>query len=159
MKDVAAPASGPSVRCVIIPLEGGAVLLPNTAIAEVVGYREPKPISPAPSWCLGSIQWRGVSVPLISFETVVGGLLGEIGHRARIILIYGLGEKRGKVPYYGLLAQGIPRLSRVVAEGIQPSPDGGVEHEAIAASVVVDGVAAWIPNMDVLTALMEEISL
>ncbi|MBU0499593.1 MAG: chemotaxis protein CheW [Gammaproteobacteria bacterium] len=157
MNTEAKPAQGESVRCVIIPLDGGALLLPNASVAEVVSYQAGEAVASAPPWCLGRFQWRGVRVPLISFERFIGETLGDIGHRARIIVIYGLGEGRDKAPYFGVLAQGIPRLSRVAADGIQPAEEGN-SHEAIAARVLVDGVKAWIPDVDKLTGLIETLA-
>lgn len=146
-----------SVRCVIIPLDGGAILLPNASVAEVVGYQAAMPIPSAPAWCLGRFQWRGLAVPLVAFERVIGGALLDIGHRARITVIYGLGQKAAGTPYYGLVAQGIPRLSRVLADGIQSWEDSR-GHEAIAANVIVDGIKCWIPDMDAMTELVSAIT-
>ena len=40
------------------------LLLPNTAIAEIVRYTEPQPADDAPDWLLGTMVWRGLRIPV-----------------------------------------------------------------------------------------------
>ena len=55
------------VHCLTIPLSDETALLPNSAIAEVIGFKNPAPIDDAPEWFLGYIDWREKRVPIISF--------------------------------------------------------------------------------------------
>ena len=56
------------VRSQIITLNGFNLVLPNTCIAEVINYIEPTPVEDAPEWFLGNILWRGITIPIVSFE-------------------------------------------------------------------------------------------
>lgn len=45
----------------LIATQSRSLLLPNTAIAEIVRYTEPQPAAdPAPDWLLGTMVWRGL---------------------------------------------------------------------------------------------------
>jgi len=141
--------TGDRVRSAIIPLDGMEMLLPNALVAEVIDYHDPKKIPKAPEWYLGKFQWRGKTLPLISFERIVGTVPQNAGGRMRIVVIYGLGKRRRETPYYGVVARDLPRLSRVGVSNIQ-ADNSGVAHKVVAASVLVDGEKAAIPDVDAL---------
>lgn len=147
--------SGTGVRSALIPLPEGYLLLPNAVVAEVIGYREPVNQGDAPDWLLGRIDWREKPLPVVSYERMIGRGVDEVGHRARIIVVYGLGGEGSDLPYYGILAQTIPRLSQVSEENIEEHPDAE-ENAVIAAHVLVDGEEAWIPNVDRLSLMLAE---
>ena len=158
MRSFVSKTANGGVRSALIPLSEGALLLPNAVVAEVIGYRVPEPVEGAPDWFLGRVAWREKLLPVISFEKVLGRTAGEVGHRARIIIVYGLGGDGVTLPYYAILARTIPRLSQVSAVNIEEHPDDA-QHDTVAAHVLVDGEEAWIPNVDALTNMINEASL
>ena len=56
------------IRTQIIPLTDMNLVLPNTSIAEVIGYSKPSPVKKSPDWFLGMMNWRGLTIPIVSFE-------------------------------------------------------------------------------------------
>jgi len=52
--------------CVLIPVRDQTLLLPNVAIAEIVDY-DLETDNSERRWFLGRIQWRGVSLPVLSW--------------------------------------------------------------------------------------------
>ncbi len=58
------------VRCVLLPLQHGSLLLPSAALAEMISCKEvisfkemisldkPTPMDNAPPWLLGYVAWR-----------------------------------------------------------------------------------------------------
>lgn len=144
------------VRSVVVPLNGMQLLLPNSLLAEVFGYVTPDPIANAPHWLLGSVGWRGVVLPLISFESLVGGKVVPPGIKGRVIVIYSLGEQVEKVPYIGLLATDIPRLLRASAATLQPVPDQG-PVQGVSQMALVNGEPSVIPDIDYLTGLLGKV--
>jgi chemosensory pili system protein ChpC len=139
------------IRSTIIPLDSMELLLPNAVVAEVVDYRQPKAIPGSPIWHFGMIQWRGKNLPVVSFELIIDKQLKQLGKRSRIVVLYGLGEGRQRLPYYGVASQNLPRLSHVDATNIQVDASGD-KNRFIAANVMVDGSRAIIPNVEELTA-------
>lgn len=154
-QDSATPdaAAGLAVRSLIIPLSGTTLILPNTAVAEVADYQAPQPIGAAPGWLLGMLQWRGRSIPLLTFEQFVGLPAGAAGVHARIIVCNTLGGNV-TLPFVALLAQGIPRLTGVKAEVLEPTEHDGPEQEAVAARVRFMGQEAMIPDLDAIERML-----
>ncbi len=154
-QDSATPdaAAGVAVRCLIVPLSGATLILPNTAVAEVAEYRAPQPIGAAPGWLLGMMQWRGRSIPLLTFEQFVGLPAGAAGVHARAIVCNTL-SGNVTLPFVALLAQGIPRLTGVKAEVLEPTDQDGAEQEAVAARVRFAGEEALIPDLDAIERML-----
>ncbi len=140
------------VRSVLLPLEGGVLLLPNAAVSEVIGYQNPEPMDghvDAPDWLKGILPWRERNVPLVTFESAIGQSLGEIGHRARIAICNTL-NGNADVPFVAIQLKSAPHLVRATEETISPLESPSIESEMILSSVLVNGEEAWIPNLDSL---------
>lgn len=139
----------PTVRSLIIPLNGVTLLLPNTAVAEVSNYKMPQPIGDAPAWLLGMMLWRGRSVPLLAFEPFLGRTAGVGGVHARAAVCNTL-NANPVLPFVAILAQGIPRLQELKSGMVESVARGGEGPAVVAARVLVDGREAIIPDLDVL---------
>jgi len=51
------------IRTIMAPLTDSYVVLPNSAVAEVLAYSAPDPLKDSPLWLLGEIAWHGWQVP------------------------------------------------------------------------------------------------
>ena len=153
------PQAVTQVASQILSLHGERVILPNTAVAEIIPYFEPDALSEAlsksaPEWLLGMIAWRGLSVPLISMETIFGGKYEQPGKRSSIAVINAVDSAAG-VPYFAIVTQGIPRLLQVGADTLNVIDETGDDNKAIACHVVYDGDVAVIPDMDEIEAMIK----
>ncbi len=142
------------VRSLLIPVQGGTLLLPNVAVAEVVDYQAPQAVEGGPPWLLGFIHWRGLDVPLISFEVVRGDSNPEVDPHARVAVVNSV--KGGEVAFYALLTAGIPRLVRVGDEDVMPGEAAVLPVPGEAARVLVNGAPAVIPDLDTLESLVAD---
>ena len=106
------------VRSQIIPLNGMSLVLPNTCIAEVINYSAPMPVEKAPDWFLGNLLWRGITIPVVSFEAANDVPSAEITKSTRIAVLNGVSGK-DKLSFYGVVVQGIPRLAALEQTDIQ----------------------------------------
>lgn len=153
----AAKDQGLEVRAVWVPLEDGYLLLPNALVAEVVLYNPPRPVPKTPDWLLGLASWRGQQVPLVSFERLIGRGRPRPGNKSRILVLYGLGSLAERLPYYGLLSVGMPRLYRASAQTLKPDAHQET-FPAVAQGVLVgEGInqrPAWIPDVDYLAEVI-----
>ena len=98
-----------SIRCMQLPLHHLHLLLPNSAVAEIIGYTEPEPAYRSEGWFDGRIAWRGVMVPVISFEKLCGMPAVEPGSRSRVAIVYNHTSQNESIPYLGIILQDIPR--------------------------------------------------
>lgn len=130
---------------VLIPLHNKSLLLPNVSMAELIAFRKPLPSEKTPDWHLGSLSWRGVSIPVISFEMLNGGAANSDYSRARIAVFNNVGVSE-KLPFFAVVTQGIPRSLKLVNADI--AKDATKPGPAEAAIVTVKGEVASIPNID-----------
>ncbi len=145
------------IHCLTIPLDNETALLPNAAIAEVIGYRQATPLDGAPQWFLGHIDWRDKRVPLVSFEAVSGGSVAEKKKNSRIAILNTLNGNQ-QIPYVALVTQGIPSLAIVQEAGLAEK-DSTDERQAVAANVEVGGIAAIIPDIDEIEKRLLQLNL
>ena len=137
------------LRGVVVPMGVVDVLLPNAAVAEIVGYQDPAPYVSAPGWLLGALTWRGFTLPLVSL-TMAGEEPVEAvyGQRARSVICY-TPSGNSALPYVGIAAVGPPRLARLSAQALEPI------QLRVANPFVLHGLTyaerpAWIPDMDAI---------
>lgn len=139
-----------AIHCLMIPISNEILLLPNASIAEVIGFQEPEKGSDANDWLLGRINWRDYRVPVISFELATG-IGSEVSTRkaSRIAILNTL-NGNSKLPYIGMLTQGIPHLQVVQERNIIPNTQGDNKSRFIKEYVLVNGEPAAIPDIDEL---------
>jgi chemosensory pili system protein ChpC len=75
------------IRSLWIPLREVNMLLPHVAIAEVGNFRVPDEQPDTPDWLLGTIDWRGQIIPVISLELLCGDQLPANPVYSRLIII------------------------------------------------------------------------
>ena len=143
------------IRTILAPLIDGHVLLPNSAVAEVLNFTPPEPFKQSPAWLLGEMAWHGWQVPIICFEQLVNKKnRSSVTPRSRILIIKTLGEST-QVNYIGLVIQGLPKLKKV-------TPDTLLEQEAdelpetLFSRVSIDDLPAVIPELGELTHIVEQ---
>lgn len=136
------------VRSVLMPLGGRHLLLPNAVVAEIMGYQPPDPVKGAPEWFLGNLAWRGILIPVVSFEAMQGDEVVTPGHRGRIAIMNALNH-HPRFSHYGLVVQAIPSLVRVSTDNVLPAPDSEETSDPlIRQAVELDMSPAWIPDLD-----------
>ncbi|MCQ4247316.1 chemotaxis protein [Stutzerimonas decontaminans] len=103
-----------SLTGLLMPLADRMLLMPNVAVAELIPYRAPQTAQGMPAWFLGQVQWRDLSLPLLSFEAACSGQAQPVGNAARVAVLNAVGG-RDHVKFIALLVQGIPHSIKVDA--------------------------------------------
>ena len=139
------------ISSLYLPIGEGKLVLPNVAVAEVIEYSRPKAKEGFPQYYLGDISWRGIDVPLLSFEEVNGRARPPKNTEVRIAVLNNVGTDSKKLPFVAILTQGLPRLIKISEDIIQNATKSNfpAEHSRIR----VDGEEAVIPNLDYLESL------
>ena len=140
------------IRCVVAPISQGHILVPNALMADVVTYAEPTPFDGGPEWLLGSIDWQGWNIPSISYAGLLQLVDMEPTQKAKLMIVRSLMEQQ-RMPYMGILVQGIPRLTAVTPENIEET---GEEDNRLGlfGRAQVENQAVLIPDMDRLAQLV-----
>ncbi|MFT6028303.1 MAG: chemosensory pili system protein ChpC [Oleiphilaceae bacterium] len=140
------------IACLYLPVNQQQLLLPNVSVAEVVGYQAPETPRDKPDFFLGYVTWRGISIPLISYELANGQSSNKMATNAQIAVINSIGEHHEVLPFFAIPTQGIPRLVKVASDLIKPVKSQ-TKHKAEIASIKLDGEEAIIPDLNYLEAL------
>ena len=144
-----------TLSCVMIPMSERQLLLPNVTIAEVVDYASSDAGANTPDWLVGYLDWRGLQLPVISYDAANGGSLSVPGaNRGRIVVLNTIGEHHQQVPFMALVTQGIPSQARLTEDQIRQLD--GEAGPADLMQVEVEGDSAWIPNLEYLESLANE---
>lgn len=113
----------------LIPLQGERLLVPRMCVAEVVAFTDGAADcgDGAPDWYLGTIDWNGRRLPVVSFDSTRVDEGRNKRGRARVVVFHAITPEL-KNGFYGILTQGFPQLVRVNADVLtldteQPVPE------------------------------------
>lgn len=123
------------------------LVLPNSSLAEVVTNRSDLLVMGARDGVIGKIQWRGNSVPLVSYEAAIGQAIPSYGAEARIAVIF-TPSGDPSLPYIAFSIQGVPKLVEVTDTDIVTVD--GEEHQLVANYVEIESKQGVIPNLQAL---------
>lgn len=147
-----------AIHCLTIPLMDESVILPNAAVAEVIGYSKPELPADAPEWFLGWLNWRDRRIPVISFEAASGKSVSSAVKNSRIAILNTL-NGNSHLPYIGLLTQGIPSLQLVREDTFSTVNDAGLGRQSISAVIDTDSHHFVVPNIDDLENRVQRLHL
>jgi len=141
-----------TLACVMIPMRGRQLLLPNVSVAEVVDFSSVNTETGADDWLVGYLEWRGQRLPVLSYDAANGGEASVPGDsRGRIVVLNTIGDNHSRLPFMALVTQGIPSQTRLSENQIRKLD--GETGPADLMQVEVDGDNAWIPNLEYLESL------
>ena len=113
------------IYSLLVPLTTTRLILPRACVAEVVSFTPGKSTTnEAAPWLVGSLQWNGREIPVISFEGACGLDFARPSGRARAVVVRCLGAELAS-GHFALLTQGFPQLVRVNAAVLEPDPSAG----------------------------------
>lgn len=138
-----------ALACLLIPMQGGRVVLPNVTVAELIPFQRPQPSSADASWIIGNIEWRGTMIPVISFEEFSGQKTGPKGQDLRIAVINAPNGEAGSLRFFGMVTQGIPSLVKLEEASIKENQNTNLLKGQKMAVTLETGHAV-IPDLDML---------
>jgi chemosensory pili system protein ChpC len=83
-------------------------------VAEVIAFADPVRgrEDESPDWFLGTIDWNGRRLPVVSFDDPAAEERRSKRNRSRVVVFHAITQEL-KGGYYGILTQGFPQLVRV----------------------------------------------
>jgi len=137
------------LRIVLVPTRAMTLLVPSTAVAEVVGFADLKLLSGASGSLLGVFEWRGIRLPLLSVEALFGEQAPVADQRAKVVVFYPLpGQRRSD--FFAVLASADPHSRVVSAEQLVEDNAPPAPNQFIARTCMVGGEPAGIPDLGVI---------
>ena len=144
------------VKCVILAVNEDKLLLPNAAIAEIIPIRNMINVANKPDWMLGYLDWRGNSVPLVSFEKLGGVRMPSLASGdVKAAIVYAVTGDR-QFPFMAFLMQGAPQVVNVMATDVIENKEE-IKHPAIEQKVMIKGEMASIMDLEKLELLIKHV--
>ena len=134
----------------LLPLTSLNLLIPNSAVAEIIGYSTPRRLQNCSDWFPGVVLWRGVYVPVVAIEQMCHLDTAQVGPRARIAIVYNP-NKDPDLPYLGIHMQDIPRAYLAEADSMVSGGDDGLS-EYLVTRVDDEQLKRVIPDIDKIIA-------
>ena len=137
----------------LLPLTSMNLLVPNSAVAEIIGYSAPRLLSQCSDWFVGVVLWRGVYIPVVAVEQMCDIATAGVGPRARIAVIYNP-EKDPELPYVGIHMQDIPRAYLADPDSTESGSSDGL-GDYLLTRVDDEELARVIPDLDKIIAALK----
>ena len=143
----------------LIPLAEDRLIVPRACVVEVVRFSKPDHEAGAHAWMLGTVNWNGRQLPVMSFEGALGKEVPAPTGRTRIVVFYA-STGQLKTGYFGVLTQGFPQLVRVNRDVLDlHTTEGWPEDAPVLCRVKMINEFPLIPNLDKLEAMLAQESI
>ena len=138
----------------VLAMQKQAVILPGDAVAEVIPYEPLQRIEDTPDWFLGLLGWRGIQVPVVSFEmlTVERASFSLVSVASASLVIVRGNTDQTLLPFYALVAQTHPVAYEIVDEMLFET--GGTIEPTEIAKVRFNNDVLSVPNLGYLEAAL-----
>lgn len=147
-------AAAEELYSLLVPLSEDRLIVPRACVAEVVRFSQAEKREGSHDWMMGTINWNGRSLPVISFEGAVGKEVPVVTGRTRVVVFYANTGKL-KIGYFGVLTQGFPQLVRVNRDVLKlESKDGWPEGAPVHCRVRMINEFPMIPNLEQVEAML-----
>jgi len=139
----------------LLPLSDRLLLLPSAAVAEVIRYQsEPEPLDNAQLGLCGQIEWRGLKLPLISFETASTSQSSVASTQFAILNVT---CEQTRLKFFALQLQGHPHP--ILLDPALSNSEEALLPLELAAVNLADGRIGKIPNLSTLEEQLLSVGL
>jgi len=140
------------VASLLVPVQNKSLLVPNVVVAEVVPLQQLNSMEQAPPWMLGYAQWRGVHVPVLSFEIANSQVHGKNSSNARLAVLNAT-TGQSSYKYFAVMVQGIPRMIKLTEAEVREDKQAALS-QAEQMAVITQLGKAVVPNLKFLESLL-----
>ena len=152
-------AAAEELYSLLVPLSEDRLIVPRACVAEVVRFSKAAQQEGAHDWMLGTINWNGRELPVVSFEGTLGKEVPVATGRTRVVVFYA-STGQLKTGYFGVLTQGFPQLVRVNRDVLKlEAKDGWPEDAPVLCRVRMINEFPMIPDLEKLEAMLATESL
>ena len=137
------------VRGQLLPLFVMRLVLPNTCIAEIINFTDLEPVENPLSWLLGTMQWRGLRIPVVSFEAANGMPFPDNARKKRVAVLNGISGNE-ELAFYAIAMQGIPRLISLDKTNLNTITSPDVKFPLAQEQAMIGSQSVVIPNLEKL---------
>lgn len=132
------------LRCLIIPSLTKKWLVPYAAVAEVIAYEAPEPMSNGPTWMAGQLAWHDKQIPLIYLDRLLDPSSQNTGSTLHIAIFNRITDK--PLDFFGMILPTIPKMLRIKRGELKKS-EAKTEPFSLA-EVILREETLSIPNLE-----------
>ncbi len=143
----------------LVPLTDDRLIVPRACVAEVVRLSKTETQEGAHDWMVGTVNWNGRPLPVVSFEGMLGKEVPVVTGRTRVVVFYASTDEL-KTGHFGVVTQGFPQLVRVNRDVLKlEAKDGWPEDAPVLCRVRMINEFPIIPDLEKLEAMLARESL
>ncbi len=144
------------IKCVVLKVNGDELLMPNASVAEIVPIRNIINVANKPDWMLGYLDWRGNSVPLISFEALGGVRMPSLATgNVKAAVLFSIGEDKD-FPFVSILMQDAPSVVNIKEADLVTSKEQQT-HPAVLEKVMMADGNYSIMDLEKLEGIVKQV--
>ncbi len=148
------------IKSIILTLKNELVVVPNASVAEIISVQGVREVGDSPRWMLGKARWRGVDIPVVSYEAAGGEDAEAVSLNTQVAVMYSASEEEGtQYPYIGLAMHGVPHVSTFSREQIRVDEQASNDHPMVAQKVRLNGAAAGILDIDAIENMLQQAAI
>ena len=152
-------AEAEELYSLLVPLSEERLIVPRACVVEVVRFAPPDHEAGAHKWMMGTVNWNGRELPVVSFEGTLGKDVPAATGRTRIVVFYSSTGKL-KTGYFGVLTQGFPQLVRVNKDVLDlHTTEGWPDDAPVLCRVKMINEFPLIPDLEKLEAMLARESI
>jgi chemosensory pili system protein ChpC len=152
-------AEADELYSLLVPLADDRLIVPRTCVAEVVRFSKAEHEAGSHSWMIGTVNWNGRQLPVMSFEGALGKEVPAVTGRTRVVVFYA-STGQLKTGYFGVLTQGFPQLVRVNRDVLKlDSTEGWPDDAPVLCRVKMINEFPLIPDLDKLESMLARESI
>ena len=147
-------AAAEELYSLLVPLAEDRLIVPRACVAEVVRFSRTETQEGAHNWMMGTINWNGRPLPVVSFEGAISKEVPVVTGRTRVVVFYA-NTGQLKSGYFGLLTQGFPQLVRVNRDVLKlEAKDGWPEDAPVLCRVRMINEYPMIPDLEKIESML-----
>jgi len=150
------------IKSIILTLKNELVVVPNAAVAEIISVQDVHEVESSPQWMLGKARWRGVELPVVSYEAAGGDNAQAVNINTQVAVMYSVSneiDKDKKYPYIGLAMHGVPHVSTFSRGQIKIDEQALVDHPMVAQKVRINGAAVGILDIYAIEEMLQQAAI
>ena len=132
------------VACVLMPFQEFQLLLPNTAIAEILPPQILDPSNDLNPHVSGEFVWHTRRIKVCNLEAYASN-----SNRSNLIILR-IPSISGNADYLGLLSRNIPHFVQASSDSLEQDLQPLATHQIALSYVSINGQSAIIPDLSLL---------
>ncbi|MBV1876473.1 MAG: chemotaxis protein CheW [Pseudomonadales bacterium] len=142
----------------VVPLQKSSILIPNASVAEIIPYEPLQRVQGTPDWFLGFLGWRGIQVPVASFEmlTIEKASFSLVSvSSASLVVLHAIGQN-SEFEYTAIVAQALPELVQLLSAQLITTTEPAARTELTKA--LYFGQLMSIPDFDYIESKIQGVA-